>query len=134
MNENQDQKHIDIINRVTRSFYELAINDVFIGYHFRKITGEKGPISSIEDFDQHLEKINSFWQAQLLGIKLPKGVSHLLELHEYLRIRSGELGRWVTLFKQTLDEHRELDPKFINTWENKIETFQVGFNRYFFKK
>lgn len=133
MNDKQTQEHIEIINRVTRSFYKKAINDVFIGYHFRKITGEKGPISTIEDFSEHLEKINAFWQAQLLGIKLPKGVAHLLQAHVYLKIRIGELGRWVVLFKQTLDELRDLDPHFINSWENKIDTLSVGFKRYFFK-
>ncbi|AYF44787.1 MULTISPECIES: hypothetical protein [unclassified Halobacteriovorax] len=130
--KNQEES-IKLIEKVTRSFYQKAINDVFIGYHFRKLTSNNGPISNIEDFNEHLKSINAFWQAQLLGIKLPKGAHHLLSAHEYLKIRKGELGRWVVLFKQTLEENRSEDPKFINIWEHKIDTFKVGFEKYFFE-
>lgn len=130
--KNQEESII-LIEKITRSFYEKAINDVFIGYHFRKITSNQGPLSNIEDFNEHLQSINAFWQSQLLGIKLPKNVANLLAAHEYLKIRKGELGRWVILFKQTLEEYREENPKFINIWENKIDTFKLGFEKYFFE-
>ncbi len=134
MTEAQVEKYKEIIEKITRDFYTLAINDVFIGYHFRKITGHTGPVSNIEDFKQHLISINAFWQAQLLGIKFPKSVANLLSAHEYLNIRKGELGRWVMLFKQVLKENQNLDKDFIIAWEKKIDTFQNGFDRYFFQK
>ena len=46
----------------------------------------------------------------------------------------GELGRWVMLFKETLEEYREENPEFINAWEVKIDAFQTGFKKYFFKE
>ncbi|EPZ50704.1 hypothetical protein M902_3256 [Bacteriovorax sp. BAL6_X] len=125
---------INIIEKVTRTFYTKAINDVFIGYHFRKITAKNVPLANIDDFNEHLEVINAFWQSQLLGIKFPRPAAHLLEAHEYLNIRLGELGRWVILFKETLEEYREENPEFINAWEVKIDAFQTGFKKYFFKK
>ncbi|WP_412462522.1 hypothetical protein [Halobacteriovorax sp. RT-2-6] len=128
-----NQLEIQLIEKVTRSFYEKAINDVFIGYHFRKITANSAPLSSIDDFQEHLVNINAFWQAQLLGIKFPRPAAHLLEAHEYLNIHMGELGRWVMLFKETLNEYRQQSPEFINSWEVKIDAFQTGFKKYFFK-
>ncbi len=125
---------IKLIEKITRTFYTKAINDVFIGYHFRKITANNGPLANIDDFNEHLEVINAFWQAQLLGIKFPRPAAHLLEAHEYLNIRMGELGRWVMLFKETLEEYREENPEFINAWEVKIDAFQTGFKKYFFKE
>lgn len=130
----------NIIKQVVEDFYELAVNDVFIGYHFRKISSSKLShatiISSLHDFKNHLPKIEDFWCAQLL----PKYTRvfdrpHVLKVHEYLGIRVGELGRWLTLFREVLNKYdNEINHTFINLWLQKVDTFEKAFREYYFKK
>ncbi|MBA2405688.1 MAG: preprotein translocase subunit TatC [Bdellovibrionales bacterium] len=92
------------IFQVVTSFYNKAKNDVLIGYHFRIIT----------DFDSHIPRIASFWDLQLQGatertITEPFDV---MKVHIPLKIKRGELGRWLVLFKKTLDEETLLHPEF----------------------
>lgn len=104
---------------VVESFYEKAVTDFLIGYHFRKI----------EDFDAHIPRIAAFWQLQLTGKtdrkhELP---FRLLEAHRPLGIKKGELGRWVVLFKQNLDKYvrqKTLDPRLAEIWKKKVDFFE----------
>jgi len=115
----------EIINKVISDFYELARNDFLIGYHFRHI----------DDFETHIPKIQRFWYLIFLDLTeserkeivqqgIPKNV---IQSHVYLKIKKGEVGRWVILFNQILDKYRHQDPEFISLWENEINKFYERF-------
>ena len=112
------------IEEVTRSFYAKAKDDILIGYHFRVI----------ENFDDHIPRIVAFWESQLLGrtetpINPPFDI---FNVHIPLKIKRGELGRWLMLFRLTLSqlkssEHHDLQEK----WEQKLLFFEKAFLRFF---
>jgi len=129
-----------VISTITKSFYTKAISDIFLGYHFNKIIAHKksnNPLSpSIDLFEEHLQRINSFWESQLLGRPLPKNAPpfDLISIHKALNIKRGEIGRWVTLFNQTVDEHQttdESEKKFLESWKDKVKLFETKFLNYF---
>lgn len=128
----------NIIKQVVRDFYELAVNDVFIGYHFRKIS--TSPLShatiqsNLKDFEDHLPKIEDFWCAQLMpSYTRIYERPHVLKIHEYLKIRKGELGRWLTLFREILAKHDDHDShEFIKAWKQKVDIFERAFTEYYF--
>lgn len=103
-----------ILEIITR-FYDTATFDVMIGYHFRGIT----------DFKQHLPRIASFWQLQLTGKidhkeELP---FDLINIHKPLKVKSGEINRWVTLFDKNLQQF-DLSQETYNLWMNKVKLFK----------
>lgn len=132
MNSTQDKrlaplKAKKLIKEVVFEFYSKAIVDEFLSYHFRKIP----------HFIQHLEGIEIFWHRQfnLEVEKDSKAIKNLIEAHLHLHIKKGEVGRWVTLFLQTLDHfkqksiHQNQDQElvFLKLWENKIDHFKKIF-------
>ena len=125
---NNHQKSFDYIQKVVNEFYELAKNDIIIGYHFRHI----------DDFSTHLPKIYKFWALQLLELTSTEKASfeknnssgHIIEKHIYLKIKKGEIGRWILLFQKTLSNNtpecqslRNLQQK----WAIKTEVFHRAF-------
>ena len=90
----------ELIYIVVESFYQKAINDVLLGYHFARF---RDP----EHLSSHLERITTFWEMQLTG-KVTRPLEgrqfQLLFTHLQLGIKPGELGRWIVLFHKTLDE------------------------------
>ena len=114
----------DLINAVVTSFYEKATKDILIGYHFDKF-------SAPTELASHLERITSFWEMQLTGTtSVPlTGPFHLLFTHLQLKIKRGELGRWVILFHQTLDS-LDLPSELIELWKQRIEIFEVRFKSH----
>lgn len=115
----------EFIFQVVHGFYEKAKIDVLIGYHFR----------FIEDFDEHIPRIATFWEMQLLGkasrpLKEPFDV---MNLHFKMGIHRGELGRWLLLFRQTLKLETERHPEFQEMsadWEERLTTFEGIFSRF----
>ena len=115
----------DTIDQVVIHFYNLAKNDILIGYHFRHI----------KDFDSHIPKIQRFWYLVLLDLSseekkliINKGVpKNIIQSHEYLKIKVGELNRWILLFHQTLEFYQDESPEFINTWKSEIDKFKKIF-------
>jgi truncated hemoglobin YjbI len=113
------------IFQVVDSFYQKAKTDVLIGYHFRVIT----------DFDSHIPRIATFWEMQLLG-KTSRKVTEpfdMMNVHLPLLIKPGELGRWLILFRKTLDEKVNEHPEFLKlreTWEERLQTFEGIFKRF----
>ena len=118
-------KNQDWILKVVQSFYEKAKTDILIGYHFR----------NIQDFEEHIPRIASFWDLQLLG-KTERQISHpfdVMNLHLKLGIKRGELGRWLVLFRKTLDEEVFEFPEMKSlkeNWEDKLVTFEGIFSRF----
>lgn len=109
----------DLIYKITHSFYEKAVGDIFIGYHFRVI----------EDFNQHIPRIARFWLLQLNGeIKDKNDLPYkLLEVHQKLPLKRGEINRWEVLFTETLEEFKK--SKKINDiqyqqWLDKIASMK----------
>lgn len=122
-----------LIEEVVRSFYGVAINDVFIGYHFRKINNSSILESSLGEFESHIPNVVDFWATQLISGHQRRGNGpNILKLHEYLKIRKGELGRWLLLFREKLSEFNSKDPEFIGLWSKKVDTFEKAFNEYYF--
>lgn len=114
------------IYQVVDSFYQKARHDVLIGYHFR----------NIKDFDHHIPRIAAFWDLQLLGStkKTLHAPFDLFNLHNVLGLKRGELGRWMVLFKQSLEHELELHPEFEAMgvlWNERLNFFQVKFSRLF---
>jgi truncated hemoglobin YjbI len=115
-----------LIQEIVRAFYEKAKDDVLIGYHFR----------NIHDFDEHIPRIIAFWEIQLLGktqqeISIPFDV---LKAHVPLSIKKGELGRWLLLFRKTIDEktlHHSEFSELNQKWKLKLTFFEEKFLRFF---
>ncbi|EQC43804.1 hypothetical protein [Bacteriovorax sp. Seq25_V] len=128
----------DHILQVVRSFYAIAINDVFIGYHFRKISsdpnGHKTIHSDLGAFEDHIPKVVDFWASQLIEGHTPEfNRPNVLKIHEYLKIRRGEVGRWIVLFKENLSKHQSEETKSFNQrWLAKIDLFEAAFIKYYF--
>jgi hypothetical protein len=116
----------DWILKVVNSFYTKAKTDILIGYHFR----------NIEDFETHIPRIASFWEMQLLG-KPSRDIGppfDVIKVHIPLGIKRGELGRWLLLFRKTLDEEIHLQPEMDllkREWERRLEIFEGIFSRSF---
>ena len=114
------------IYSVVESFYDKAKTDILIGYHFRIIT----------DFDEHIPRIVTFWDLQLLG-KASRPLTKpfdIMKLHVPLGIKRGELGRWLVLFRKTLDEQTALHPEMQDLkeeWLVKLVDFEGKFLRFF---
>lgn len=130
----EDKKYIDDI---VTAFYKKAVTDVLIGHQFRKVATLEGtdPLAPpIEAFAEHLPRISTFWKMQLLGEKKPENVPHfdLINIHNKLNMRKGELGRWLILFRQTLDEYENSPLKSL--WLEKLDKFEHIFNKQFFSK
>ena len=111
------QQHIAI---VVEAFYAKATADILIGYHFRHVA----------DFATHLPRICAFWEMQLLGTSNIELVTPLdvLRAHVPLKINFGEVGRWVKLFQETLQES-DIPDDLRDRWSNKVTHFQGVFER-----
>ncbi len=103
------------INKVIEKFYSLAREDVLIGYHFKHIN----------NFDEHLFRIQIFWEFQLNQTPPPAGyrAQHLIEVHRPLLIKRGEIGRWVKLFQETLQQSPIASEEKV-IWMQKIYHFE----------
>lgn len=110
---------------VVENFYAKAKTDVLIGYHFRVI----------HDFDEHIPRIAAFWDLQLLGKTSRRLTSpfDVMNIHLKMGIHRGELGRWLLLFRKTLDEEVTKDPSkkdLQDKWEERLKTFEQIFLRF----
>ncbi|MFI5391063.1 MAG: hypothetical protein ACHQYQ_06850, partial [Bacteriovoracales bacterium] len=85
----------EIIEEIVDAFYEKAVKDILIGYHFRKIQKGDNLVPSLADFAHHLPRIKIFWKSQLLK-EFKSSISfNLKETHIPLKIRKGELDRFL---------------------------------------
>lgn len=117
------------INEVVWAFYDKARIDILIGYHFR----------NIPDFNEHIPRIVAFWEIQLLGStdRELKAPFDIINVHLPLGIKSGEVGRWLVLFRKTLDEKAAKYPEmkeFKEFWEVRLKFFEGVFLRFFSRK
>lgn len=128
----------ELIFIVVESFYKKALADIFLGYHFARFQDP-------DVLAHHLERITTFWEMQLTGgvTKPLEGRGfQLLFTHLQLGIKRGELGRWIVLFHQTLDEMVEqfrlqAPPEeaseielIAKVWKEKIAFFEERFKSH----
>ncbi len=102
------------IEKIVFDFYQLAIDDVLIGYQFQKIP----------DFPKHVIKIATFWKNQLYpNLYPPVDNIRFRAKHLPLHLHIGELGRWIILFHQVLDQWSKLNGEQgdILRWKEKVE-------------
>lgn len=111
----------EYIFNVTQSFYDKVRTDVLIGYHFWVI----------EDFDTHIPRIAQFWETQLIGRHISTIIPplDLMGIHIPMNIKKGELGRWLVLFKKTLDEYDQY-PLLKDRWLERLDFFEKNFSRF----
>lgn len=127
----------ELIYITVESFYKKVVYDVLIGYHFEKF---RDP----EVLEHHLQRLATFWEMQLTGkvtVKVDRPFN-LLYTHLQLGLKKGELGRWIVLFHQTLDElAAEFDKNapseeaaeihlICKEWKNRIAFFEERFNAH----
>ena len=107
------------ILKIIQSFYQKANFDIMIGYHFRVI----------ENFEEHIPRIADFWNLQL-NQKLQSKEHlpfNLLKVHNSLGIKKGEIGRWVKLFEDNLEDFvrsNEISVDDKQAWLKKVELFR----------
>lgn len=116
-------------------FYSKATIDILIGHHFRKIQTQQGshPLKPpMEAFQDHLPRIEQFWEVQLLEDQIQKIEKpfDLLNIHRQMKLNPGELDRWIILFHQVLESNTTNESiEFINKWKEKIELFRKRFKK-----
>ncbi|PJB53002.1 MAG: hypothetical protein CO099_09500 [Bdellovibrio sp. CG_4_9_14_3_um_filter_39_7] len=124
-----------LIESIVTSFYKQATVDILIGYHFRKIAtiqGEHALRPPYEAFSHHIPRIIAFWQLQLLGkTSFEFGEFKIFPIHDALHIRSGELDRWLVLFKKVLNQHENQNPEFIQLFREKLNHFELKFKKHY---
>lgn len=110
----------DFVAAVVHKFYDKARGDILIGYHFARI----------DDFATHLPRIVAFWETQLLGTnhKFDPPLD-VINAHMPLRIHRGEVGRWMKLFRETIDEV-QIPEELKKDWEQKLTQFEQVFLRH----
>ena len=120
----------ELIYAVIEAFYAKATTDILIGYHFTKFNDPK-------ELSAHLERITSFWEMQLTGsTSVPlQAPFHLLFTHLQLKIKRGELGRWIVLFHLTLYSlESDMDHQNIKEltvlWKERIALFEERFKSH----
>jgi truncated hemoglobin YjbI len=115
----------DWILQVVTAFYDQAKTDILIGYHFR----------IIENFEEHIPRIATFWELQLLG-KMSRELKEpfdVMKVHLPMGIKRGELGRWLLLFRKTLDTEVAKHPEMQDLkteWNAKLDHFEKIFIRF----
>lgn len=134
-----------LVEAVVADFYGRAVSDVLIGHQFRKIQAFAGadPLAPpLEAFAGHLPRIVRFWTLHLPGAAGAAGAGppargdagradgdgfNIVAVHRRLRLKKGELDRWMTLFHETLDAHEGSDPALVGAWRTKVEEFRRVF-------
>lgn len=122
----------EIIEEVVDSFYKKAITDIFIGYHFRKIQTGEALSPNLSDFAHHLPRIKIFWKAQLIKNFKNTETFNLKESHIPLKIRKGELDRFILLFNETLEVFEKKHPglDLFNDWKLRLQFFKTQFLKF----
>ena len=121
-----------IIEDLVDSFYEKAISDFLIGYHFKKIQTGDALYPTLSDFAHHLPRIKVFWKTQLLKDFKNTLSFNLKESHIPLKIRKGELDRFMLLFNETLDqfEKNQSNQNLIKEWRLRLQFFKIQFTKF----
>ena len=87
-------------------------------------------------FYEHIPRIAAFWDIQLLGSteKTLTEPFDVMKVHIPLQIKRGELGRWLVLFRKTLEEEVVAHPEFNELkelWLTRLIFFEGVFLRFF---
>jgi len=89
----------DDLKLLVRTFYDKIRADQEIGFFFNE---------TITDWEEHLEKLTDFWEANILGTKNYNGnpitVHNAVDKKFNHQITSNLFGIWLNLWFATLDE------------------------------
>ncbi|HAS47192.1 MAG TPA: globin [Microscillaceae bacterium] len=87
------------VSTLVRSFYAKVRQDTVIGHFFNE---------TIQDWEEHLEKLTDFWETNLLFVKKYKGNPMREHLAVNQRFEPGinfeHFNRWLALWTTTVDE------------------------------
>ena len=79
----------------------------FVDEFYNKVRGDKliGPVfaEKISDWQPHLDKMYSFWNAALFGVPGYKG--NPFSKHAPLKIDTVHFTRWLSLFTEVIDQN-----------------------------
>jgi hemoglobin len=89
-----DISDITAIEQLVDAFYTKVRNDALIGPVFISVIGN--------NWQPHLERMYSFWNAALFSVPGFKG--NPFAKHAPLPIQPQHFNRWLELFNQTIDE------------------------------
>ena len=113
------------VQRMVRSFYSRVQKDALLGPIFEeKLAGK---------WEDHLPKMDSFWESMLFGTGTYKG--RPFDAHLNLPVTSAHFQRWVSLFTKTIEENFTGDKakeaiarakQIAMVFENKIDSFRHG--------
>lgn len=100
MPENKpDIVHRDDIKKLIDAFYEKVKTDDTIGYIFNDVAKV--------DWPHHLPRMYAFWEFLLLHGESYQGnpIEPHRKLHEKVSLKKEFFDRWLTLFRETIDEN-----------------------------
>lgn len=89
----------DDISLLVHTFYTKIRTDGEIGFYFNR---------TIQNWEEHLEKLTDFWETNLFSVKKYKG--NPLEVHTKVDahfggvITTNEFGIWLNYWLQTIDD------------------------------
>lgn len=123
-----DIEDITGIRVLVDEFYTKVRNDALLGPIFADVIKN--------DWQPHLDKMYAFWNAALFSVPGFKG--NPFAKHAPLPIHPQHFEQWLTLFKQTVDEHFEgpvaQDAKaranlMATMFQAKLSRMKDGFNK-----
>ncbi len=105
------------IERLVRTFYGRARNDVLIGPIFEK---------TVPDRDRHIAHIVDFWSSIVLRTGRYDG--RPMRPHLMLSLEGRHFDRWLTLFEATVDEQfvPEIGAIFVDRARRIADSFEIG--------
>ena len=87
------------VNLLVHAFYAKIRADKEIGFFFNE---------TIQDWEEHLEKLTDFWETNLFAVKKYKGdpiaAHNEVDKRFDYKISPNEFGIWLNLWFETLDE------------------------------
>lgn len=92
---NTDILSIDDVKTLVNDFYEKVRDNKLLSPIFNDVIKDNWP--------EHLEKMNGFWQTILLDVQAYSGSPFLK--HAKLPIAKEHFDTWINLFYETVDEH-----------------------------
>jgi len=97
VNQKTDIKGIDDIKIMVNEFYEKVREDELLSpiFNFRLST----------HWEPHLEKMYSFWNAALFGVKEYHGNPFIK--HATMQLEQEHFERWINLFNETINKYFE---------------------------
>lgn len=109
-----DIEGLDDIILFVNQFYDRVQRDELLGPIFNSV---------IEDWEPHLQKMYTFWNAVLFGV--PGFTGNPFAKHAPLPIDTTHFDRWIILFNETLDAN--FKGEMTENTKKRAETMAIMF-------